>query len=395
MAASPDRSAEEWAASQARDLIRSEQLGHHLEGRFFRAGSGGGERAVGVRADRADEAVREGLVEALAEHLELEGVEELVDLLPVPGHRQQVTGHGADGLGGQVGEQRGELAVAQHAAEVLAQRVAGLALDLVHPVDQGLQRAELRDPLGRGLLPHPGDAGQVVARVAADRGEVGVLRRGEPVLLAYGLRREAGHLGDAAPGHQRRHPVRDQLEHVAVAGDDEDVHVLRGGLGGQRGDEVVGLVARRRQPPDAERVEHLEDQAELAAEVLGRLAAVGLVLDVLLVPERRLAPVEGHRDMRRLLVAQHVDQHRGETVDRVGRLPGRGGEVLDRQCEECPVGQRMTVEEEQPVLDLRTCHWCCHVPILWSERAAKSPVRHLRREVADGDRGVRPRRRRW
>ena len=335
------------------DLIRSEQIGHHLEGRFFRPSRGGAaERDVGVRAGRPDEAVREGLVEALAEHLELERVEELVDLLPVPGHRQQVAGHRADGLGGQVGEQRGELAVAQHVAEVLAQRVAGLALDLVHPVDQGLQRAELRDPLGRGLLPHPGDAGQVVARVAADRGEVGVLRRGEPVLLGHRRRGETGHLGDAAPGHQHRHLVRDQLEHVAVAGDDEHVHVLRRGLRGQRGDEIVGLVARRRQPPDAERVEHLEDQAELAAEVLGRLAAVGLVLDVLLVPERRLAPVERHRDVRRLLVAQHVDQHRGEPVDRVGRLPGGGREVLDRQREECPVGQRMTVEQQQSVLAL-------------------------------------------
>src|ERR1039457_4984023 len=117
-------------------LIRSEQVGHHLEGRFLRVrGTGsaqGGQVLVG--AGRADQAVRQGLVEALAEHPELERVEELVDFLPVPGHRQQVTGHGTDRLGGHVGEQRGELAVAQHAAEVLAQRVAGLALDLVHLV---------------------------------------------------------------------------------------------------------------------------------------------------------------------------------------------------------------------------------------------------------------------
>ena len=136
-------------------LVRSEQVGHHLEGALFRPARGrGGQRVVRVGPGRADQAVREGLVEALAEHLELERVEELVDLLPVPGHRQQVAGDRADGLGGQVGDQRGELAVAQHAGQVLAQRVAGLALDLVHPVDQGLERAELRDPLGGGLLPH-------------------------------------------------------------------------------------------------------------------------------------------------------------------------------------------------------------------------------------------------
>ena len=116
-------------------LVRSEQVGHHLEGGLLRVGLGGGLRATG--SGRGDQAVREGLVEALAEHLELERVEELVDLVPVPGHRQQIAGHRADGLGRQVGDQRGELAVAQHAGEVLAQRVAGLALDLVHPVDQG------------------------------------------------------------------------------------------------------------------------------------------------------------------------------------------------------------------------------------------------------------------
>ena len=137
-----------------------------------------------------------------------------------------------------------------------------------------------------------------------------------------------------------------------------------------------------------ERVEHLEDQAELAAEVLGRLPPVGLVLDVLLVPERRLAPVERHREMGRLLVAEHVDQHRGEPVDRVGRLPRHGREVLDRQREECPVGQRMTVEQEQPVLG----------PLRLSPRSDPMGrtsggvlVRHLR--VARGGRG--PRVKRW
>ena len=126
------------------------------------------------------------------------------------------------------------------------------------------------------------------------------------------------------------------------------LHAVGRGLGGQRGDDVVGLVTRHRQPRDAERVEHLEDQAQLAPEVGRGLPPVRLVLDVLLVPEGRLAAVERDRDVRRLLVAQHVDEHRGEAVDGVGRLPGRGGEVLRRQREERPVGQRMPVEQQQP-----------------------------------------------
>ena len=64
-----------------------------------------------------------------------------------------------------------------------------------------------------------------------------------------------------------------------------------------------------------------------------------LVLDVLLVPEGRLAAVECDGDVRWLLVAQHVDEHRGEAVDGVRRLTGRGREILRRQREERPVRQ--------------------------------------------------------
>ena len=76
---------------------------------------------------------------------------------------------------------------------------------------------------------------------------------------------------------------------------------------------------------------------------------VRLVLDVLLVPERRLAAVERHRHMGRPLIAQHVDEHRGEAVDGVGRLPRRGREVLGGQREKRPVGEGMPVEQKQPV----------------------------------------------
>ena len=57
--------------------------------------------------------------------------------------------------------------------------------------------------------------------------------------------------------------------------------------------------------------------------------------------------VEGDREVGRLLVAQHVDQHRREAVDRVGVLAGAGREVLDRQREEGPVGEGMSVEEQE------------------------------------------------
>ena len=95
-------------------------------------------------------------------------------------------------------------------------------------------------------------------------------------------------------------------------------------------------------------VEHLLDQADLALEVgSGVSRAAGLVLRVLLGAERLAGHVEGDHDVRGLLVAQHVDQHRREAVDGVGRLAGRGGEVLHRQREERPVCQRVSVEQQQ------------------------------------------------
>ena len=212
-------------------------------------------------------------VQAVAQHAELEGVEELVDRLAAPRRGGEVARGRADDLRRQVADERGQLAVAQHVAEVLAQRVARLALDLVDPVDEVFQRPVLDDPLRRGLLADAGDGRQVVARVAAQRGEVRVLGRGQAVLLLQARGVVALHVGDAAAVVQDGRLVRDELERVPVAGDDQDVAAFRLRLGGQGGDDVVGLVAGGGQVPDAERVEYLEDQADLAAELVGGLGA--------------------------------------------------------------------------------------------------------------------------
>ena len=114
------------------------------------------------------------------------------------------------------------------------------------------------------------------------------------------------------------------------------------------GDDVVGLVAVELEVGDVQGVEHPLDQRQLAAELVGRLVALRLVLGVLLEAEGLARLVEGDRDVRGHLVAQHVDEHRGEAVDGVGVLPGGGREVLHRQREERAVGQRVAVEEQEP-----------------------------------------------
>jgi hypothetical protein len=137
-----------------------------------------------------------------------------------------------------------------------------------------------------------------------------------------------------------------ELERVPVAGADDDLHALRAGLAGQRADDVVRLVPRQLDHRDLQRGQHLLDQADLALERRRGLRPVRLVLPVLLGPEGLPGHVEGHHDVRRLLVAQHVYQHRGEAEHGVGRLAGGGREVLHRQGEERPVRQGMSVQEQ-------------------------------------------------
>ncbi|GGT54426.1 hypothetical protein GCM10010177_08460 [Actinomadura citrea] len=289
-------------------------------------------------------------VEPFAQDPELQRVEQGVDLVAVPlAHRQLRRRQ----LQADLAVELVDLVVAQHAGQVLAQVVAGLALDLADPVHEGVEVAVLGEPLGGGLRADAGHAGQVVAALPHEGGELAVALGRDAVLGLDGGRVHPGQLRHAADGVKDRHRVVDQLERVAVAGDDEGLHPGAGGLDGQRGDDVVRLEPGDRQPRDAQRVQHLEDQADLAAELVGRLLPARLVLHVLLVPERRLGAVERHRDVGRLLVAQDVDEHRGEAVHGVGRLPVGRGEVLHGQREERPVGQGMAVEQKKPVALVR------------------------------------------
>ena len=302
-------------------------------------GDGDVEALVGLGGGGVD-----GGEQPLAQHPELQVVEEPVDLVAVPLLAGEVVEGDVDG---DVADQLGQPAVELDAGDVLAQRVADLALDRVDAVDEIAQRAVLADPLGRRLLADAGDAGQVVAGVAAQGGVVGVLRRRQVVLGLHLAGREAGHLADAALGVEHGDVVVDQLQRVAVAGADQHVHAGGGGLGGDGGDDVVGLEPLDHHRRDAQRVEDLADQRDLAAEVVGGLAAAGLVAGVGLAAERLARHVEGDGHVRGFLVAHQVDQHRGEPEDGVGGLAGRRRHVDLAQRVERAIGQRVPVEQQQ------------------------------------------------
>ncbi len=138
--------------------------------------------------------------------------------------------------------------------------------------------------------------------------------------------------------------IADELEGVAVAGDDDDLVAAGHGLLGGGGDDVVGLEAGELAHRHAEHVEDLAHQPHLLAQRVRRRLALSLVGRVGLVPERRLGTVEGDEDLVGPLVLHHVDEHRREPEHGVGQLAADRGHVL-REGEERPVRQRVAVEE--------------------------------------------------
>ena len=156
----------------------------------------------------------EGGEQPVAQHAELQVVEERVHLVAVPRldgevGRTQVERDGAVELG--------EPPVLHHRRQVLAQLLADLALDRVDLVDQRVEGAVLADPLAAVFSPRSGCwAGCRSGRRAARRSRG--TARAEAVLGLDLLRREAGHVRHALARVEHGDVVVDQLQGVAVAG---------------------------------------------------------------------------------------------------------------------------------------------------------------------------------
>ena len=284
------------------------------------------------------------LVQPVEQGTELEGREEPAHLggIPLPHHAVL----GAD-VQRQVGDDPRQLLVQGQLRRRRQHVVLQLPAQLVRVLEQRLDRAVLLDQLRGGLLPHPGNTGDVVRRVALQRHVLEVLRRrhAEP-LLHPGLVVQDD-VGDPAAVEHHLDARAHELEEVTVRRHDHRVHTLLGGTHGEGADGVVRLVVDDPHHGNAKRVEHLVDQPELRREVRGCLGTTGLVVRVLLQPNGRPAQVERHREEVGALVAEQLDQHRREAVDGVRDLPGAGGQCR-RECEVRAVRERVPVQQEDP-----------------------------------------------
>ena len=248
----------------------------------------------------------------------------------------------------QVAVQPGQVLVPDEVLSGGLDRRSDAALDLRGPVEELLHAAEILHQLGGGLLPDAGNPGDVVGHVPFQGNVVEVLLRGESEPACNRGDVVGNDVRDPPPVEHDLDAGADQLEEVAIGRDDHGLQPALRRSAGQGGDRVVGLVALHGDHGDLQGLENLEDQPELLAELVRCLLSSRLVVGVLGESNGRAAQVERDGDEVRPLVCQQLDEHRGESVDRVGDLPA-GGSQRGGEGEECTEGQAVSVEEEDPL----------------------------------------------
>ena len=203
--------------------------------------------------------------------------------------------------------------------------------DLGHVGQHFLERPVALDQLRGGLVADARNPGDVVRGVALQAVEVRDQRGWYAVAVDHGLVVVDLRLGDPARGrhHLDKAPLVDQLEDVAVAGDDHHRH---GWLGaqrplGERGDQIVGLIPLDFHVAIPKRLHERFHRGPLLFEQIRTRAALGLVLwEQLGAPGGARVPRDhGRTDA---VIGDDLHKHRGEPEDRVGRYPGGGRDRL-------------------------------------------------------------------
>ena len=255
-------------------------------------------------------------------------------------------------LDGRVVDDGGELLGKEGSVALFAQLfLGGGRLDLVEVLVDLLQAAPGVEQLDRALVAQTLDAGDVVGLVADDRLVVDDLDRVYAVAVAHPfIGVVAHHIALEGAEHVDGDAVADKLDEVAVERGDPGLDALRGGLVGERGEHVVGLVAGRFEDGQAEGGGNLAAALDLGRHVFRHRVAVRLVVGIEVAPEGgAVVDIERERDVGGLEIVEHGEQGVGEAVDGADHLAGGfDGERLAHRV----VGaedDRVAVEDDEPL----------------------------------------------
>ncbi len=214
--------------------------------------------------------------------------------------------------------------------------------DLVEVLVEPLEPA--RDAVEQAtcrLLAHAWHARNVVDLVAHQREEVDDQFRADAELGLHAL-----DVIDAAGHGVDQGDVRaDQLGHVLVAGGDHHITAQRRALPRQGADDIVCLDPFHAQQRQPQCTDAGMQRLDLHAQVVGHRRAVRLVVLEQRVAKGRTLGVENHCERAVRILPAQAKQHVQHTLDRTGRLAGRGGQR--RQCVEGAVQVGRTVHQDE------------------------------------------------
>ncbi len=125
------------------------------------------------------------------------------------------------------------------------------------------------------------------------------------------------------------------------------VKPLPGRLLGDGTDNIVGLVAVELQHRHVEGPHNIFDDRNGGADVLGLRFTVGFVGFVALVAKGGHAGIEGHGDVGRLFLGDHLEQGVGEAQGRAGVFALRIDARILAKGKVRPVDQRHRIEQKQ------------------------------------------------
>ena len=305
-------------------------------------------RGGGTGSRRRDSSVRAVPEDALDQCVELELLEHRDDPLGVQLRSSELVGIGSHlHLAVDGGQTLGQQRLRREGLDL----VALLALELIGCSHYRLHRTEALDQLLRGLLAHPGDAGDVVHGVAGQTDQVDHLlrsRHAEPLP-------HAGHVENlrwiAAHARQpvQKRVLADELCEVLVERDHVGVEPGRLGTPRDGPDHVVRLDAGVADDRDAHRLGHPLHVRQGVAHPLGSLLARALVVGVGVGAPSRPRCVEHHGDVGGLLVGEDLQQRVGVAEYR-RRVEAVGGDQrIVHKHEVGAVHQRHAVDEIEPL----------------------------------------------